>query len=409
MLKPHAKVKITLGIIGCGGHGGKNLQRFLSSGVADVEVAALCDGSDEALAAAAKAVGGEPRRFRDFRVMLDEMAGEMDAVVVSTPDHTHAAAAIAAMKRGLHCFCEKPLGHTVAECREMARVAQEMDVVTQMGILIHATDNYRRVVELVESGAIGRVTDVHVWCGKGWGGNETRPAETVPVPEGQDWDLWLGPAPYRPYNPCYLGGNWRRWWDFGSGTLGDMACHIMDLPFWALKLEAPTEVEAEGPPLEFQTEMAPLWLKVKYLFPQETGPVNVTWYDGEQRPAILAELGLPEWNLGVLFVGEDGMLLADYNRRMLYPDAKFAGFTEPEPWIEKSLGHHAEWLHAIKTGGQTTCNFAYSGRLSEAVQLGAIAYRTGRKLVWDAEKLEIVGDPEASALLKTEYREGWEC
>jgi predicted dehydrogenase len=392
--------KLNVAVIGIAGRGAGNLE-----GVSGENVVALCDIDENNLQAAAKSFP-KAQLHVDFRKMLQEMDKQIDAVVVSTPDHTHAPASAMAMTMGKHCYCEKPLTHSVWEAREIEKLAAAQKVATQMGTQIHATDNYRRVVELVEAGAIGPVEEVHVWCGKGWGGG-TRPTDTPPVPANLHWDLWLGPAPERPYHPCYVPANWRRWWDFGNGTLGDMACHYMDLPFWALKLRHPTTIEAEGAPVDKET--APMALVVRYEFParQNLPAVKLSWYDGTNRPPILAEQKLPEWGAGVLFVGKDGMLLADYERRQLYPEAKYAGYQPPQPTIPKSVGHHQEWINACKTGSPTTCNFDYSGALSEAVLLGNVAYRAGGKLVWDAENLKATNCPAVDALIRRQYRPGW--
>ena len=210
----------------------------------------------------------------------------------------------------------------------------------------------------------------------------------------------------RPYSPIYQPANWRRWWDFGNGTLGDMACHYMDLPFWALKLKYPTSVESQGPPVH--KESTPNWMVVNYEFPArgDMPAVKLTWSDGGKRPAILADKKI-NWGDGVLFVGDKGMLLADYDRRVLMPEAEFKDFKAPEPTIAKSIGHHAEWIAACKDGRPTTCNFTYSGALTESVLLGNVAFRTGKKLAWDAAAIKATGCPEADALLKREYRPGW--
>jgi predicted dehydrogenase len=276
-----------------------------------------------------------------------------------------------------------------------------------MGTQIHAGANYRRVVELVQGGAIGSVREVHVWVGKGWGGGE-RPTETPPVPDGLHWDLWLGPAPERPYHSTYHPANWRRWWDFGGGTLADMGCHFMDLPFWALKLRAPIRVEAEGPPVHPET--CPLWLIVRYEFParEYLPPVRMTWYDGGAKPeALLAQYKLEKKNSGVLFIGDKGALFADYSNRQLLPEDQFKGFVAPEPTIPNSIGHHAEWLRACRTGEATTCNFEYGGALTETVLLGNVAYRTGTAIEWDSAAAKVTNITTAASFLKRPYREGW--
>jgi predicted dehydrogenase len=391
--------KLNIAVIGVGGRGGANLD-----GVGGENIVALCDVDKNNLAAAA-AKHPRAKTFADFRRMLSEMDQQIDAVVVSTPDHTHAPAGVMAMKMGKHCYCEKPLTHCVYEARLMAELATKNKLVTQMGTQIHAGDNYRRVVELIGSGTIGPVREVHVWSAASYVGGD-RPSDTPPVPAHLDWDLWLGPAAYRPYHPVYVPGRWRGWKDFGTGGLGDFFCHYADLAFWALKLRHPTSVAAEGPPPH--PESCPPWLIVRYEFParQQLPPVKLTWYDGGRRPS-LPGVALPDWRSAVLFVGAEGMLLADYERRMLLPEEKWKDFQPPEPTIPASIGHHAEWIAACKSGGPTTCNFDYSGPLTEAALLGVVSHRLGRKLAWDAARLRARGCPEADVLIKKPYRQGW--
>ena len=390
---------LNIGLIGTANRAKGNIE-----GVQSENIVAVCDVDDLYLAAAQEKFP-EAKPYNDFRKMLEQPG--LDAVVISTPDHTHAVATAAALKRGLHVYCEKPLTHSVYEARMITELARKSGKATQMGIQIHAGKNYRRVVEWVQGGLIGPVRECHVWIAKEWGGGD-RPTETPPVPEHLHWDLWLGPAPERPYHPTYLPGNWRRWWDFGGGTLGDMGCHYMDLPFWALKLRHPATIEAEGPPPHPET--CPLELIVRYEFPQrdELPPVRLTWYQGSARPeGLLAAHGLEDRNSGILFVGEKGLLYADYNRRQLLPADQFADVARPEPSIPESIGHHAEWIQACKTGSPTTCNFDYSGPLAETVLLGNVAYRTGKKLEWDAANLRATNAPEAAQFVKREYRSGW--
>lgn len=391
-----ANERISLALVGCTGRG----QGFLGP-----DVVALCDVDSRRAAAAFKRFPDVPK-FEDFRVMLDKMGKQIDAVIVCTPDHTHAAVTAASIRAGKHVYCEKPLTHDVWEARQIRLAAAEAGVTTQMGIQIHAGENYRRVVEVIQSGAIGKVNEVHVWVGKAWGGGE-RPEGSQEPPATLDWDLWLGPAPERPFWPgVYHPANWRRWWDFGTGTLGDMACHYMDLPFWALNLRHPVTCQAEGP--EVHPETCPLGLIVRYEFPEREGlpPVQLTWYDGNLIPKEIAGQRVP--GSGVMFIGEEGMMFADYGSYRLFPAEKFADFKPPAPSIAPSIGHHAEWIKACKDGSPTTCNFDYSGPLSEAVILGTVAYRTGERLQWDAKNLKATNCPAADKYVNKPYRAGWE-
>jgi len=328
------------------------------------------------------------------------------------------------MKLGKHCYCEKPLTRSVYEARVMANLAKEKKLVTQMGTQIHAEDNYRRVVELVQAGTIGKIGDVHVWMGAGTRKTDDgtpvfvgppvptdmsqpdAPTDRPAVPATLDWDLWLGPAAERPYHPTYAPFGWRYWWNFANGQLGDFFCHYCDLAFWALKLRHPTTVEAQGP---VHPESAAKWTIAKQQYPArgDLPAVTLTWYNGGAYPPFVKERNIPAWGSAVLFIGEKGMLIADYNRHALLPKEKFADFKRPDPSIPASIGHHREWIEACKTGGPTTCNFDYSGALTEAALLCNVALRTGKKLTWDAANLKAVGCPEADVYLRPEYRKGW--
>ena len=391
--------KLNIALVGSGGRGASNL-----NGVKHENIVALCD-VDRQRAADTFNKYPDVAKFADYRKMLDQMEDRIDAVVVSAPNHIHVPASVMAMRMGKHCYCEKPLAHSVYEARLAARVAAEEKVATQMGTQIHAGDNYRRVVELVRSGVVGPVSQCYVWLPTGNGGFQ-RPKDTPPVPQHLDWDLFLGPAPYRPYNPVYVPHDWHYWWDFGAGRLGNFGCHYMDLPFWALDLRHPISVEASGPPV--LPESTPTTLTVSYQFPPrgDRPAVELIWRHGDP-PEILGSKGITKWTSGILFVGSEGFILADYNKRLLWPEDKFADIKPPEPTIPESVGHHQEWINACKTGSPTTCNFDYSGALTETVLLGNVAYRLGRKIGWDAEKLSAPDCPEAGQYIQREYRKGW--
>jgi predicted dehydrogenase len=383
-----------------GGRGGANLKSLASE-----NVVALCDVNGENLARAAQTYP-KAKKYVDFRRLYDD-AKLFDAVVVSTTEHTHAFATLPAIRLGKHVYCEKPLAHCVLETRTVTEAAKQAKIVTQMGTQIHATDNYRRVVELVQAGAVGPVRECHVWVARDWGGGE-RPKEAQQPPSYLDWDLWLGPAPARPFHTEYFPGpKWYKFWDFGGGVLPDLGSHWNDLPFWALKLRHPLTVEAEGPPVSPETAPASLTVRWEFAARGEMPAVKLAWYHGGRKPALVAGGKVPAWPSGVLFVGDRGLLLADYSRHVLLPEAEFKGYKRPEPTIAKSIGHHAEWAHACKTGGPTTCPFSYSGLLTECNLLGNVAYRVGKKLEWDPVALKATNCPEADRYLRKEYRKGW--
>ena len=407
--------KLNLAVIGCGGRGAGNLGEVLSE-----NIVALCDVNERNLDAAA-ARHSQARKYVDFRKLYDE-AKDIDAVVISCAEHTHAFATLPALQLGKHVYCEKPLTHSVWEARRIIEAARAAKVATQMGTQIHALSNYRRVVELVQSGAIGPVREAHVWVGRAWGLQSPeaaqrnrdivtvseRPTGSAPIPSGLHWDLWLGPAPERPFHEVYFPGpKWYRWWDFGGGTMSDLGSHWNDLPFWALGLRHPLTIEAAGPPPHPELAPASMTATYEYAARGDQPPVQLTWYQGEEKPALWREGKIPKWDSGVLFVGSKGMLLADYMKRMLLPEEQYTDFKGPEHTIPDSLGHHQEWIHACKTGAPTTCNFDYSGALTEANHLGNVAYRTGRKLTWDAQKLKATNTSEAERFIRREYRRGW--
>ena len=349
------------------------------------------------------------KKYRDFRKMLDKEGNKIDAVTVSTPDNIHAVAAMRAIKMRKHVYCQKPLAHDVFEVRKLTEAARKYKVMTQMGIQIHADNTVKLVVEIIKSGKIGKVRKVDIFSNKNWGGG-TRPQEVHPVPDTLDWDLWLGPAPRRPYhNKAYMPGQWRRWWDFGTGTLGDMGCHIIDPVFWALDLGYPISVEAH--PGKFNNETYPVATVVRWEFPERGNlpPVTVTWYDGANRPFLPKELepGRKLPGQGGLYYGEKGTLMATHmGGPRLIPESRMRGF-KVEPFLPRGVNHYQEWIKACKGGPKPSASFDYSGPLSETILLGNVAARAGKKLFWDGPNFKITNVSDGDKYLKREYREGW--
>jgi hypothetical protein len=409
--------KLNVAVIGVSGRGGSNFGAMRGQ-----NVVALCD-VDERNLGKAKERAPEAKTFVDFRKMLDEMSSRIDAVTVSTPDHVHGPACIAALQLGKHVYVEKPMAHNVYECYKMAELARTKNVVTQLGNQHHADWHYHRAAELVKAGVIGKVTEVH--CNhlklsdtlfpKPAGGpillaESGRPKDTPPAPEGLHWDLWLGPAPERPYHSSYCPFNWRGWWDFGTGGIGDFVCHFMDPAFMTLDLKFPISAEAVAKPAPFERIPSPT---VRYVYPArgDQPPVTVYWHTGESGPP--AELLDGETGT-CLIVGEKGCVLCRHAKAagdepLLLPKKKFADFQRPKTQVVKRFSHHGDWLNAIKTGGKSGCDFAnYGVALGVAAVLWQAAFKVGRKIEWDGETMKVTNVPEANAHLRRTYRKGWE-
>jgi len=400
-----ANEKLDIAIVGCGGRGAGNLDE-----VAGENIVALCDIDDGITADAAKSFP-KAKVYADFRRMLDQMHKGIDAVVVSTPDHTHAPASIMAMKMGKHVYCEKPLTHSVYEARMMREMARKHKVATQMGNQGTASDGLREEVEVIRSGALGQVYEIHVWSNRPvWPQGIDRPKETPPVPSELHWDLWLGPAPKRPYHPAYQPFNWRGWIDFGTGALGDMGCHTLNMPFMALDLRNPISVQAEV--FEMTKETYPKRSIVHFTFPArgDLRALRLKWYDGGLKPPadVLDGRELPE--SGVVIIGDKGRLFSpdDYGSdRELLPKEKFADLKSPPQTLPRSPGHHAEWIRACKGGEPAMSNFDYAAALTETILLGNLAIVTGEPIYWDAAAMKAINCPKADYYVNRPYRQGW--
>jgi len=409
-----ASEKLNIAGIGIGGKGGGDIDSVSSE-----NIVALCD-VDDRKAGHMFTQYPNAKRYRDYRRMFDKEKN-IDAVIVATPDHTHAIISMAAIKMGKHVYCQKPLTHTVYEARALTKAAGEHKVATQMGNQGQASEGTRRICELIWGGAVGEVREVHAWTdrpnrglfGEYWPQGVNRPTQTMQVPPTLDWDLWLGPAPKRPYHPAYHPFVWRGWWDFGTGALGDIGCHRLDVVFRALKLGHPTSVEASS--TRVNTETYPLGSTVHYQFPQrgDLCPLKLTWYDGGLRPPRPDELedGRMMGDNGLLIIGDKGKMLG----QLIIPESKRKAYEPPPRTLPRSPGHYKEWLMACKGGDEAPgSNFDFAGRLTEVVLLGNIALRmnlreklTRTRLSWDGENQKITNLPEANEYIHSQYRQGW--
>jgi predicted dehydrogenase len=422
--------KVNVAVIGVGGRGRENVRDLFK--VSDCQIIAVADPAESFSTANFyyKSTGGRAptaaeiekhyaqktpnfrcAQYEDFRVMLEKEKA-IDAVLCATPDHLHAYVSTVAMRAGKHVYCEKPLTHNIWEARRVAQVAKETKVATQMGNQGHSTEGIRQTCELIGNGAIGPVREVHAWVGtKRWNPTlVTKPADSMPVPTGLNWDLWLGPREPRPFHTAYFPVAWRDFWTFGSSALGDFACHDLDAACWALDLHAPESIEAH-PAGPSDKEIGPHGAIVYYHFGArgDKPPVRIAWYDGglqPERPAALPNReSLP--GRGVLFVGDKGTLLcggAGGKPRLLEP----ANGTPPSPTLPRSNGHHRDWIDACKGGKPASSNFEYGARLTEIALLGVLSLRTGRRILWNATDMKATGFPDADAVIKESYRKGWE-
>lgn len=401
-----ANEKVNFACIGVGGKGDSDTADAARLG----NVVAICDVDDNTLNAAAMKYP-QARKFNDYRKMLDEMGKSIDAVTVSTPDHHHAHAAAHAMHMGKHAFCQKPMTHSIYEARRLGEIARQMKVATQMGNQGTAGNGLRHDAALIKAGALGTVKEVHVWTNRPiWPQGGMR-AASIPVPSNLHWDLWLGPAPERPYAPGYHTFAWRGWWDFGTGALGDMACHTVNMPFMALDLRNPTSVVAETS--GNNKDSYPSSSKITFEFPAN-GPrpaLRMVWYDGGKLPPMslfegsdLIDVGGRLSDSGSLVVGSKGMMYTpgDYGGG----GGVTAGVSKMEVSFPQSPGHFEEFIRAIKGGEPAMSNFPnYSGPLTETILLGNLAvWADGKKIEWDAKNLKAKNAPEVMNIVKPSYR-----
>ncbi len=408
--------KLNVAAIGTGGMGAGNTNACAAAGA---NIVALCDVDwDRAADQFKKFPNAKP--YKDFRKMLDTEKS-IEAVIVATPDHFHTVAAMAAMRRGKHVYVQKPLTRLVSEARALTEAARKYKVVTQMGNQGHSGNGVRDICEWIWAGVIGEVREVHAWTNRPvWAQGIDRPKGEDPVPDTLDWDLWIGPAPKRPYvKGVYNPFSWRGWWDFGGGALADMACHVLDPVFWALKLKYPTSVEASCTPVNNET--FPLASIVHYEFPEREGmpAVKVHWYDGGLKPerpeALEINRPLNQESSNVLFIGSKGVLrCGEYGGGpQLLPferNREFSKNKPPQTLTRIKTSHEGNWMEACKTGGQATSNFDYAGPFTEMVTMGNLAIRpenVGKKLLWDGANMRVTNDEKANDFVQMHYREGW--
>jgi predicted dehydrogenase len=403
--------KLNIAGIGIGGQGAGDLR---DPGMASQNIVALCD-VDWKYAARTGAAYPKAERFSDYRVMLDKGKG-IDAVIIATPDHMHAPIAIAAMRAGKHVYVEKPMAHTIEEARVMTRVAKETGLVTQMGNNGHSKESLRQTREWIHAGVIGTVKEVHCWSdrpGKFWKQDLERPTETPSVPAELKWDLWLGAAPERPYHSYYHPRQWRGWFDFGTGALGDMAVHNMDPAFYALDLDAPIAAESQSSPIK--TQSYPAWQIITWEFAAKRNrpALKAYWYDGGKKPARPAELeaGLELGDNGIYFVGDKGVILCGgwSATPCLIPQSRRSEVSLPPATIPRSIGHRAEWVQACKDRKpqDAKAGFWYSGPFTEALLVGNLATRLQKRIEWDGVNMKARNAPEADAIIRKEYRKGF--
>lgn len=428
-----ASERIALGCIGVGGQGFFNMKSFITNPA--VQVVAVCDVNEESDYSKfyfGGTAGRKPVKAFAEQYYADKSGGsfkgvdgyvdyqdligrkDIDAVVIATPDHWHTLMSVAAMRLGKHVYCEKPISHSVHEARWIAEEAKKAGVVTQMGNQGHAEEGVRLLCEWFADGAIGDVHTVHIWCnrpGGMWAQGVDRPSDTPAVPKGLEWDKWIGPAKFRSYHSAYHPFEWRGWWDFGTGSLGDMGCHQMDAPYWALKLDAPVSIEASSTKLNDET--APLATKIHYKFGKrgDMCPVEMIWYDGGLKPARPVELeeGRELKSEGLLFVGDKGTILSEFNggSPRIIPESKMREYKRPAKTIERSIGHREEFIAACQGKDKACSNFEYAGPLNEIVLLGNVAVRASEKLLWDSKNLKFSNCEAANKYIRDEYRQGY--
>jgi predicted dehydrogenase len=422
--------KVNIAIIGTGGQGQVNMKQLLVQ--PDAHIVALCDVNEEsdysafyyggkgglksATEMVRKKYGEAPKTYRDYKKMLDQQK-DIDAVLLATPDHSHCMIALDVLAHKKHLYCEKPLCRTIYETRLVTEAARKAGVATQMGNYGHSSEDIRLACEWIWDGAIGEIKEVHAWTNTGaqrWSDLREVPKDKPPVPKGFDWNRWVEPVPFRPYHPQYAPVRWRAWWQFGSGTIGDFACHHLDSTFWALKLDQCQNFSVEASSAGCTDEMCPAASLVYFDMPARAGlpPVRITWYEGGIKPARPKELeaGRKLGDHGTLFIGTKGAILSDgwAKSPRIIPEAKMQAYKRPAKTLHRVKGHHRNWLDACLGKDKACTHFDYAGPLTEFVLMGNVAIRAGKRLDFDWKNMKVTNVPEANQYIKPKYREGME-